>query len=263
MTLVDFFSLAIPVTYLVFWATERLRPARSFPPRRGWAWIGIVFLVLLGTLSSVAPLLIPASWLARHRLLDLSHLPLGVAMVLGYAVLSLINALWHRSVHRVSFLWRGFHQIHHSPQQVDMPGSVLFHPTEMVAFALLQVVATTLILGLSPVAAAGVGYIAAFYGMFQHWNVRTPQWLGYVIQRPESHCVHHQHGVHGFNYSDLPIWDILMGSFRNPATWQGEAGFDAPVANRLGAMLAFADVNAPLYGGGTRGAIAGDGLARA
>lgn len=256
MTLVDFFGLATPLTYLLFWGLEKLRPARQFPPRRGWAILGLGFLVLLGTLSTVAPLLIPAPWLERHRLIDLTHLGLGWSMALGYAVLSLINSLWHRRAHRVSFLWRGFHQIHHSPQRVDMPGSVLFHPTEMVVFALLQVVCTTMILGLDPVAAAGVGYIAAFYGMFQHCNIRTPQWLGYLIQRPEAHCVHHQRGVHAFNYSDFPLWDILAGSFRNPAQWQGEAGFDTPVAGKLGAMLAFADVNEAAYGTGSRGAAA-------
>ena len=37
-------------------------------------------------------------------------------------------------------------------------------------------------------------------------NVRTPQWLGYLVQRPESHSVHHQRGVHAYNYSDLPLF---------------------------------------------------------
>ncbi len=263
MSLVDLFSLAVPVTYLVLWGVERLFPVREFPARRGWAWLGLLFLVLLGTVSTVVPLLIPAPWLAAHRVLDLTGLGLGWSLALGYGVLSLVNALWHRAEHRFSLLWRGFHQMHHSPQRVDLPGSVLFHPLDMLAFAVLSVLVTTLLLGLDPVAAAGVGFIAAFYGMFQHCNIRTPQWLGYLIQRPESHCVHHERGVHAFNYSDFPLWDMLAGSFRNPRQWQGDAGFDAPVANRLGAMLAFTDVNAPLYGGGTRGATAAGDTAAA
>ena len=55
--------------------------------------------------------------------------------------------------------------------------------------------------------------------------MRTPRWLGYLIQRPESHCRHHEFGVHASNYSDLPLWDILFGSFHNPASWEGRAGF--------------------------------------
>jgi len=47
--------------------------------------------------------------------------------------------------------------------------------------------------------------------------------------------------------------DILLGTFRNPATFEGEAGFDQPASGRLGAMLAFVDVNAPDAGAGTLG----------
>jgi len=55
---------------------------------------------------------------------------------------------------------------------------------------------TVFLLGLDPLAAAIIGYVGAFYGLFQHWNVRTPRWLGYVIQRPEAHCHHHELNVH-------------------------------------------------------------------
>ncbi|HVT34611.1 MAG TPA: sterol desaturase family protein, partial [Nevskiaceae bacterium] len=164
-------------------------------------------------------------------------------VVAGYLVLSAIAYAWHRTAHNVDVLWRGMHQLHHSPQRVDIPGSVVFHPTEMVVQVLLQLFVTVIVLGLDPLAAALVGYVAAFYGMFQHWNVRTPAWIGYLIQRPESHCVHHQRGLHRYNYADFPPWDILFGTFRNPRDWNGEAGFDAPAPRRIGAMLAWQDVN--------------------
>jgi sterol desaturase/sphingolipid hydroxylase (fatty acid hydroxylase superfamily) len=200
-------------------------------------------------------LLGPADWLARHRLIDASGLGVVGGTIAGYMVLSFLSFAWHRAVHRFDPLWRGFHQIHHAPQRVDIAGSALFHPLEAGMFALLQVAAVTLVLGLDPLAAALTGTVASFYSFFQHWNVRTPRWLGYLIQRPEAHCVHHQRGVHGYNYGDLPIWDIVFGSFRNPRDFDGEVGFDAPADRRLGAMLAFADVNDPLHGAGTRGAV--------
>jgi len=112
---------------------------------------------------------------------------------------------------------------------------------------------TVIVLGLQPLAAALVGYVFAFYGYFQHWNVRTPQWLGYIIQRPESHCVHHRLGVHYYNFADLPLWDIVFGTFRNPRQFNGECGFEHGADRRMPAMLAFADVNAPNYGRGSRG----------
>jgi len=254
METADLIGLAVPVTYFIFLITEHLWPARKFPARRGWQWIGVGFLLLIGTVSTVVPLLVPEEWLAAHRWIDGSGLGVAGGTVVGYFVLSGITYAWHRAEHNLGFLWRGFHQVHHSPQRVDIPGSVYFHPLDMVAQVALQLFVTLLVLGLDPVAAALTGYVAAFYGMFQHWNVRTPKWLGYVIQRPESHCVHHRRGVHYYNYADFPLWDMLFGTFRNPAQFIGECGFDEPADRRLGAMLAFKDVNAPAYGPGNLGA---------
>jgi sterol desaturase/sphingolipid hydroxylase (fatty acid hydroxylase superfamily) len=259
MEAADLIGLAVPVTYFLFLATEKLWPARTFPPRKGWQWVGVGFLLLIGTVSTVVPLLVPEPWLAEHRWLDGGSLGIAGGTIVGYIVLSGVGYAWHRSVHNVGFLWRGFHQLHHSPQRVDIAGSVFFHPLEMAAQALLQLFVTLVVLGLDPIAAALTGYVAAFYGMFQHWNVHTPRWLGYVIQRPESHCVHHRRGVHYDNYGDLPVWDMLFGTFRNPTRYIGECGFEEPADRRMGAMLAFADVNAAAYGPRNVGAAPGRG----
>ena len=64
-----------------------------------------------------------------------------------------------------------------------------------------------------------------FLGIFQHCNVRTPRWLGYFVQRPESHTVHHGKGLHYYNFSDLPVFDVLLGTFRNPPGYEMETGF--------------------------------------
>jgi sterol desaturase/sphingolipid hydroxylase (fatty acid hydroxylase superfamily) len=253
MDVIDFFSLLVPITYFVFLITERLWPARTFPPRGGWQWIGIGFLALSSVIGVVVPLLIPAAWLDAHRLVDGTRLGIAGGAVVGFVVLEGVIYAWHRSAHNVGFLWRGFHQIHHSPRRVDIPGSMLFHPLELVVQVLLQLFTTVILLGLEPVAAAIAGYGVAFNAFFQHWNVRTPRWLGYFIQRPESHCVHHRMGVHYYNYSDLPLWDILFGTFRNPPQYLGKCGFEDGADERLGAMLAFADANAPLYGPGNLG----------
>jgi len=110
-----------------------------------------------------------------------------------------------------------------------------------------------LTLGIAPLAAAAVGTIAAFCGMFQHFNIRTPQWLGVLIQRPESHGVHHRKGFHACNYADFPPWDMLMGTFRNPKDYRGEVGFEGDAATRIAPMLLGRDANAPLYGRASRG----------
>jgi sterol desaturase/sphingolipid hydroxylase (fatty acid hydroxylase superfamily) len=248
MDAVDILGLLVPVTYLVMLAAESIWPARQFPAVRGWKALGIVFLVVLGAVSTIVPLLIPVEWLGQHRLIDSTGLGVVGGTALGYLVLSGVAYAWHRTVHNVPLMWRLFHQMHHSPQRVDMSGAAVFHPLEMTVFAAMSVLITTLGLGLDPLAAALTGYVASFYSLFQHMNVRTPHWLGYFIQRPEAHCVHHQRDLHAYNYGDLPIWDILLGTFRNPREWQGHAGFEDAATRRFGGMLAFRDVNEPVYG---------------
>jgi len=255
MDTVALIGLLVPVTYLVMLAVESLWPARSFPPRRGWRWIGIAFLVLIGTVSTVVPLLLPEPWLQAHRWIDGRGLGVAGGVVVGWVVLSGLSYAWHRAAHTWGPLWRATHQIHHSPQRIDISGSTLFHPVEMVVQVVLQTFATVVVLGLDPLAAALVGYVAAFHGLFQHWNVATPRALGFLIQRPEAHCEHHRLGVHANNYGDLPLWDLLFGTFRNPARFEGECGFASPADRRLLAMLAWRDVNAPAYGDGSRGAM--------
>ena len=59
----------------------------------------------------------------------------------------------------------------------------------------------------------------------QHTNVKTPRWLGYIIVRPENHMLHHAREKHHSNYSDLPIVDMLFGTFENPKDPPAEFGF--------------------------------------
>ncbi|MFT3955969.1 MAG: sterol desaturase family protein [Piscinibacter sp.] len=254
MDTVDLVGLLIPLAYFVMLAVESRWPARRFPARRGWRLLGVAFLLLIATVGAVVPLLLPLEWMEAHRWLDGSGLGVAGGTLVGWLVLSGLSYAYHRSAHTLPWLWRATHQLHHSPQRVDISGAAFFHPLEMLVQVLLQLFVTVIVLGLDPLAAALTGVVAAFYGLFQHWNVRTPVWLGYLIQRPEAHCEHHRRGVHAFNYGDLPLWDLLFGTFRNPAVYDGECGFDSPADRRVGAMLAWQDANAPLYGAASRGA---------
>ena len=134
----------------------------------------------------------------------------------GYLVITFVYYWWHRLRHESDFLWRWLHQLHHSAQRLEIITSFYKHPLEIMADGFVSMIVLYWIVGLGPEAAAGATLIGGLAELFYHWNVRTPYWLGFVFQRPESHCVHHQEGVHSFNYSDLPIWDMLFGTFRNP-----------------------------------------------
>lgn len=248
----DLVALLIPLTWLVMLGVEALGTGRLWPAVRLWRTKGIAFFVMLMTLNAVLPALLPPT-LTAHHLFDAAQLGLFGSAVLGFLVLTLANALLHRAYHRHDVLWRWLHQLHHSPHRIDVAGAVVFTPFEVVLNVAMFQAVIVFLLGLSPVAAAIVGYAAVFYGLFQHFNIRTPQWLGYLIQRPESHGVHHRRGFHAYNYSDFPLWDMLWGTFRNPREYLGEVGFEGDNATRIAPMLIGRDANAPLYGPANRG----------
>jgi sterol desaturase/sphingolipid hydroxylase (fatty acid hydroxylase superfamily) len=238
-------TLAIPGSYLLLLAAEQLWPARSFPRLPFWKLTGVLFFLMMGAVSTLVPMAISPALLARVRLLDLTGLGILGGVVVGVLAVTFAAYWWHRAEHRFDFLWRGFHQLHHSPHRVDLSGFVFTHPLEMPVTILISLGVTVPILGLDPRAAAIVGTLSALYGMVQHVNLKTPRWFAIIAQRPEAHCLHHERGVHARNYSDLPLWDWLFGTLANPARFAGEVGFDAPTDRRILAMLGFRDVNGP------------------
>ncbi len=245
MTLDEILTLAIPACYVALLVVEQIWPARHFPKLPWWKLTGIGFLLLMGAVSAFVPLALPPELLARIRFLDLSGLGIPGGVIVGQLAATFAAYWWHRAEHRFDLLWRGFHQLHHSPQRVDLSGFVLTHPLEMPVTVGLSLVVTLGVLGLDPRAAAIVGFLSALNGMIQHVNLRTPRWLALLCQRPEAHCLHHERGVHARNYSDLPLWDWVFGTLANPPGFAGEVGFDAPADRRILAMLAFRDVNGP------------------
>jgi hypothetical protein len=104
------------------------------------------------------------------------------------------------------------------------------------------------IVGLPAQAATTAMLFITFLGIFQHANLKTPRWLGYLIQRPESHAIHHQRGQHRYNYADLPVVDMLFGTFRNPSGYVAETGFWHGASTRVLDMLMARDVSAPPFG---------------
>ena len=57
------------------------------------------------------------------------------------------------------------------------------------------------------------------------------------------HRIHHQHGYHRNNYGDIVWWDMLFGTYENPAVWDNRCGFDETRGQRLGDMLRCRDVH--------------------
>jgi sterol desaturase/sphingolipid hydroxylase (fatty acid hydroxylase superfamily) len=57
------------------------------------------------------------------------------------------------------------------------------------------------------------------------------------IQRPENHALHHERGVHAYDYGDIALWDMVFGTFKDPETWNGVGGFYDGASRRLPEML--------------------------
>lgn len=232
--------------FLAFALIDSLAPARSLTPSPGWRVRGFLAFAVYIAVAFTAPLL----WdgvLGAHTLFDASGLPVWAQIAIGFTLLQFGVYVWHRTMHSLTPLWRLFHQMHHSAERVDIWGAFWFHPLDVVGFAFVGSLALVGGIGLNATAAISVSLLAAFCAMFQHANLRTPRWLGYFITRPESHALHHGRDVHAFNYGDVPWFDILFGTFRNPERAPAQAGFYDGASLRLFEMLTFQDVSKPKY----------------
>jgi sterol desaturase/sphingolipid hydroxylase (fatty acid hydroxylase superfamily) len=237
-------SVLVPLTFVAMLVVERIFPGRELPVVRGWLLKGLAFFVLAGAMASVIPAFV-ALLIGTHTLLSLHPLGPVVGGAVGFALADIASYGIHRLLHNVPVLWRWTHQMHHSAERVDVVGASYGHPIDNFVQGAVNIAAVVL-LGLSSGGAALAGYLSFFVGAFQHMNVRTPQWLGFIVQRPEAHAVHHTRGVHAYNYGNFMLWDILFGTFRNPATFAtGPAGFCDGASSRLGARLMGRDVGEP------------------
>lgn len=179
------------------------------------------------------------------HLLDLSGLGLWGAAV-GVLVYEFFHYWYHRAAHEWNWLWRAGHQMHHSAESLDAFGAFYLHPLDGALFTTISSLVFFPLLGLSVEAGVVAALFLTFNAMFQHANIATPHWLGYLIQRPESHNIHHGRGVHRYNYSDLPLWDMLFGTFRNPRQLDNLAcGFYEGASARILDMLIGRDVSTP------------------
>jgi len=257
-TIIEIVALALIPAFLLL---DLVVHPRSYRTTRWWRLKALAVSVGVIVLSIAVPLF----WgdlLGARSLFEGSALGIAGGALVGILSYELIVYWYHRSVHRFDFLWRHLHQMHHSAESIDAFGANFLHPLDAFFFATWSTLISFPVLGLKPEAGAIVGAFVTFNAMFQHANLRTPRWLGYVIQRPESHGIHHQRGVHASNYSDLPLMDLIFGTFANPETFDSEAGFYLGGSDRVMEMLLGRDISneetAPSGAGSHDSEIAGE-----
>lgn len=235
-----------PTVFAVFascFVLERLIPGWKLPHVRTWpmrvllinaAQLGIV--VLAGFSWE--------RWAAAMSLFRLSHYVNPVTGgLIAYVIATFVFYWWHRWRHEVDFLWLHFHQIHHSPQRIEVITSFYKHPAEMLVNSVIGSLLVYTFLELSPAAGAWYTLCTALGEFFYHTSARTPRWVGYFFQRPEMHRIYHQHARHKNNYGDIVLWDWLFGTYEKPARFEANCGFDPEKEERLLDMLAYRDVH--------------------
>lgn len=222
---------------------ERLVPGWPLPCVRTWPLrVLLINAVQLGVVLVAG--LTWERWLSAWSLFHLSHhVTPAVGGLFAYFIATFIFYWWHRWRHENHWLWLGFHQIHHSPQRLEVITSFYKHPGEMVVNSVLGSFLVYALLGLSAEAGAVYTLCTALGEFFYHTNIKTPRWVGFFFQRPEMHRIHHQHGRHKNNYGDITWWDMLFGTYENPNEWEHRCGFDDAKEQRLVDMLAYKDVH--------------------
>lgn len=233
-------ALIVGMTVL-FFVWERLMPGRELPETPAWylraallngCQVGIVAIAGISW----------SRWLRGPSLVHLSAFQNPILEgLLGWFVGTFVFYWWHRARHDSDFLWRVCHQIHHSPARIEVLTAFYKHPLEIAADSFLGSVLLFLVLGASVEGALWYNVFAAFGEYFYHSNIHTPSWVGFFLQRPEHHSIHHQLDVHRFNYGDITWWDRLFGTFREAEEFAPQCGFPANHEIELGKMLLFRD----------------------
>jgi sterol desaturase/sphingolipid hydroxylase (fatty acid hydroxylase superfamily) len=229
----------------VFLVLERVFPGRALPASPGWylraallnsAQLGIV---LLGGATW-------SNWLQGPSLLKIEQMGHPVWQgFLAWFVGTFVFYWWHRARHAFDPLWIGLHQIHHSASRIELATSFYKHPIEIALNSVLSTAIVFVLLGASAEAAPWYSFFAALGEFYYHSNLKTPRWTGWFMQRPEAHSIHHERDIHTYNFGDITWWDRLFGTYRDPDGFAAACGFHGDREQRLGAMLAFRNVNEP------------------
>jgi sterol desaturase/sphingolipid hydroxylase (fatty acid hydroxylase superfamily) len=234
-------TVIIIAATLVFFIGERVIPGRELPEAPGWyaraAFLNVCQLAIV-LVAGIAW----NRWMQGWSLFHVGRLMSPYLQgLLGWFIGTFVFYWWHRARHEAPFLWRICHQIHHSPSRIELLTAFYKHPIEIATDSIISSAVMFVVLGASASGGAWFNVFAVLGEYFYHSNLRTPHWIGYFIQRPEHHSIHHQLDVHGFNYGDITWWDRLFGTFKETDGFAARCGFPDGHERRLGRMLLFRD----------------------
>ena len=224
---------------------ERIFPDRVLPTVKGW-WSRVIVINIMQFAIVILGMVSWDVWFQTHQPYVLEGLPDFVLGFMAYLGITFVFYWWHRVRHDSYALWILFHQLHHSASRLETITSFYKHPFEIIVNSVLMGTISYLLFGLNVEAVAWTILYSSLGEYFYHMNIKTPHWVGYFFQRPEMHKIHHKEGVHYNNFSDLPLWDILFGTYENPKNKEDDAcGFSNCKERKFIKILSFRNVNNP------------------
>tara|TARA_R110000824_G_scaffold104360_13_gene247765 strand:- start:4899 stop:5732 length:834 start_codon:yes stop_codon:yes gene_type:complete len=207
------------------------RRKRSFPRFKRWCTNIVIIIVdslalrLMGPIAAIAA----AGYAAQHHigLFNWIDWPAWLEFILALIILDLAIYGQHVASHKISLLW-ALHKVHHSDRDLDVTTAIRFHPVEIILSMLYKSV-LVLLLGPSIFAIFVFALILNLCAMFNHSNLRLPDWLDrklrWLLVTPDMHRVHHSvlpaetDSNYGFS---IALWDRLFHTY----TAQPAAGHD-------------------------------------
>jgi sterol desaturase/sphingolipid hydroxylase (fatty acid hydroxylase superfamily) len=221
---------------------ERLMPDQMLQKVDGW-WLRVI---IVNVLQLGVVLLADLAWNQWFQVSVFSlpnYFSAPTAAFICYLLLTFVFYWWHRLRHDINILWLSCHQLHHSASRIETITSFYKHPVELIINGIIIAAVNFGICGLTIEGAAWVTLYTALAEFFYHMNIKTPRWVGYIIQRPEMHRIHHKRGFHYNNFADLPVWDMMFGTFENPPTVETPCGFKPEREVQFKEILTFKNVN--------------------
>ena len=248
---IDFFAVNMIATGLMFAPIERLFPHRAAQRLFRHEWREDLFYYLVSSmLVQVITFLAlaPSSWINTHvGWLDntrgaIASLPWLVQFVLAMVLTDLAQYWFHRTFHRVPFLW-GFHAVHHSAKSMDWLAGARMHFAEII---LLRGVTSLPLLTLGFLPSVMQAYVALVYvySSLVHANLRGDfDTIGHFIVVPRFHHWHHALEAEGIDKNfaiHFPWLDRMFGTYHfPPGRWPKDYGVPENVPSGYWAQMRY------------------------
>ncbi len=223
MIQLTYFEIGLILTLLIF---EQVFQGRQYATRpSNWIpWLIVVQVIAISVL-----LILSLTWQFTSLWQPLLDFSMPMQVLITYLTYSFFAYWYHRMRHSVSWAWKYLHYAHHAPQHMTTLVTVFRHPIELLVDAGVIFAVGWLLLGVDLEVMLAVILVESSFEFFHHSNIRLPKCLhpiGWVIQIPEQHLIHHQRGLHAWNYGTLTLWDSLFGTLRLPSGNETDLGLN-------------------------------------